>query len=308
MNEFAKGKIAGSGGIVVVMGFVFGVLLYIALKTFVLGVEVTNVEIFALLTTIIFAGVIGFVDDLFGWVHGGLSIKLRLALAFISAIPLMVINAGHSLMSIPFIGLINIGLIYPLILVPLGIVGAMTTYNFLAGVNGLEAGQGIILVSFLSFISYLTGTTWLSLIGLFMVGALVIFYFYNKYPARILPGDVLTYPIGALIACMAILGNFEKIAVFVFIPYIIETILKIRGKIALSKKGKKGWPQSFGIPNKDNTLKEPYGKIYSLTHLSMRLLSKIKGKVYEKDISYIIFATQIIICLLSLVIFREALF
>jgi len=37
MNEFAKGKIAGSGGIVVVMGFVFGVLLYIALKTFVLG-------------------------------------------------------------------------------------------------------------------------------------------------------------------------------------------------------------------------------------------------------------------------------
>jgi hypothetical protein len=32
-----------------------------------------------------------------------------------------------------------------------------------------------------------------------------------------------------LIACMAILGNFEKIAVFVFIPYIIETFLKLRG-------------------------------------------------------------------------------
>jgi len=41
----------------------------------------------------------------------------------------------------------------------------------------------------------------------------------------------MTYSIGALIASMAILGNFEKIAVFVFIPYILETVLKLRGRL-----------------------------------------------------------------------------
>ena len=64
-----------------------------------------------------------------------------------------------------------------------------------------------------------------------MVGALIGFYIYNKFPAKVFPGDILTYSVGALIAGMAILGNFEKIAVFVFIPYIIETILKSRGKL-----------------------------------------------------------------------------
>ena len=111
----------------------------------------------------------------------------------------------------------------------------------------------------------------------------------------------MTYSIGALIAIMTILGNFEKIAVFVFIPYILETFLKLRGGL---KK------QSFGIPNEDGSLEMPYDKIYGLTHLSIFILKKIKKdkKVYEKEIVYLIFLFQIIICFLALVLFREALF
>ncbi|HIF03136.1 MAG TPA: glycosyl transferase family 4, partial [Nitrospinaceae bacterium] len=35
--------------------------------------------------------------------------------------------------------------------IPLGIVGAATTFNFLAGFNGLETGQGILIFSGLLF-------------------------------------------------------------------------------------------------------------------------------------------------------------
>jgi UDP-N-acetylmuramyl pentapeptide phosphotransferase/UDP-N-acetylglucosamine-1-phosphate transferase len=98
---------------------------------------------------------------------------------------------------------------------------------------------------------------------------------------------------------MAILGNFEKIALFVFIPYIIETILKVRGKL---KK------YSFGIPDKKNNLKMPYDKIYGLTHISIWMLSKFKKEVKEEDVTYLIFAFQIIICLLALAIFKNTLF
>jgi len=299
MNKYDKPKIPGSGGLIVIMSFAISVLAYVAIKTFILNLNVTTIDLFALLTTIILASLIGLVDDFFGWMHGGLSTKLRIFLVLVAAIPLMVINAGSSLINIPFLGLVDVGLLYPIILIPLAIVGVTTTYNFLAGFNGLEAGQGIIILSFLSFVAYVTNSPWLALIGLIMVASLIGFYIYNKSPAKVFPGDIMTYAIGALIAGMAILGDFEKIALFIFIPYIAEVLLKLRGNL---KK------HSFGIPNKDNSLNEPYDKIYGLEHLAIRIIKKIKGKTYENEVTYLIMSIQIILCLLALIIFRSSLF
>jgi len=122
------------------------------------------------------------------------------------------------------------------------------------------------------------------------------FWFYNKYPAKVFPGDSLTWTIGALIAGMAILGHFQKLAVFVFIPYIIETGLKLRGKLE---------KQSFSKPNKDGSLEMPYKKIYGLEHLAIYILKKIKPskKVYENDVVYLIHGFQIFIIILAFFIF-----
>jgi UDP-N-acetylglucosamine--dolichyl-phosphate N-acetylglucosaminephosphotransferase len=289
-------NVAASGGIVVVMAFIMGVLFYVAIKTFILKSNTTTLDIFALLGVILILALIGIVDDLFGWQHGGISARFRLFLAFLASIPLVVINSGVHTMAFPFLGEINFGILYPLMIVPIGVVGATTTYNFLAGLGGLESGQGIIILSFLSFIAYATGSSWLALIGLCMVASLLVFYFYNKPPAKVFPGDSLTWAIGALIAIMAILGNFEKIAMFVFIPYVIEMFLKLRGRL---KK------QSFLIPQKDKSLEMPFKKIYGLTHLSLFILKKFKKKVYERDVTYLIFIMQIIVCLIALFIFRE---
>ena len=300
VNKFNRPKnTASSGGIVVIMSFILGVLSYVAIRTFITEGNGLNLNIFALLSVILILAIVGLVDDLLGWQHGGLSVKFRLFLLFMASIPLIVINAGTHQSIIPFFGLVNLGILYPLLFIPIGIVGATATYNFLAGFNGLEAGQGIIILSFLSFITYITGSMWLALIGMIMVASLFVFYFYNKYPGRVFPGDILTYSIGALIAGMAILGNFERIAIFVFIPYIVEVGLKLRGRL---KK------QSFAIPQKDGSLEMPYNKIYGLTHLSLFILKKFKNKVYEKDVVYLIFIFQIMICLLTLVVFWGVLF
>lgn len=301
MNKYQRSKnVASSGGIIVVMSFIFGVLSYLAIRTF-LNLDEISLEIFSLLSVILILAIVGLIDDLLGWKNGGLSARFRLFLALIASIPLVVINAGIHTIDFPFFGVIDLGIIYPLILIPLGVAGAATTYNFLAGFNGLETSQGIIIISFLSLVAYLTGSSWLALIGLIMIASLIVFYYYNKFPAKVFPGDILTYSIGALIAIMAILGNFEKIAVFVFIPYIVEIILKLRGKLKM---------QSFGKPNPDGSLEVPYSKIYGLEHLSIFLLKKIKkeGKVYEKDVVYFINFIQIIFVLLALLIFKNNIF
>ena len=300
MNKYERPKnVAASGGIVVAMAFILSVLSYVAIQTFAIKGDNINLQILALLSVISILAIVGLVDDLLGWKHGGLPPKFRVFLALMASIPLVAINAGTHIINLPFLGETNLGIFYPLFLIPLGITGATTTYNFLAGFNGLEASQGIIIISSLSLVAYLTGSAWLSLIGICMVASLTIFYIYNKFPARVFPGDILTYSIGALIAGMAILGNFEKIAVFIFIPYIMETILKVRGRL---KK------QSFGIPNEDGSLELPYEKMYGLTHISIFILKKFKKKVYEKDVVYLINLFQILVILIGFVLFKNYIF
>ena len=294
MNKFKSQDIAEAGGIVVTAGFILGVLTYIAIRTFYFQSSSSLIEILALICTILIVSFIGMIDDVLEW-KLGLNKKIRIFLVLFASIPLVVINAGESTILLPFLGVTNIEILYTIILIPLGIIGATTTFNFLAGYNGLEAGQGILILSALALASLVTGSSWLGLVALCMIGALFGFLYYNKYPARVFPGDVLTYSIGALIACMAILGNYEMFAIFIFTPYIIETCLKLRGK--LNK-------ESFGVPQKDGSIKNKYEKIYGLEHLAIRIIEKVKKskKAYEWEVVLLIHAFQIIIILLGFIL------
>ena len=132
-----------------------------------------------------------------------------------------------------------------------------------------------------------------------MTFSLIAFMKFNYVPAKVFPGDVLTYPIGALIAAMAILGNFERIALFFFIPYILETGLKLRGSLE---------KESFGKIQSDGTLKKPYEKIYGLEHLAIVLLPKLGFRSTEKNVVHLLWAFQLLIIILGFIIFREGIF
>jgi len=291
MNKPGHPKnVAGSGGVGVILGFSLGVLVYIAIKTFYFKTTANLIGSFAILTSILMIGFIGFMDDLLGWQKGGLSKKSRIILLIFAAVPLMVVNAGTStMMGIKF------GVLYPLILIPLGVVGVSTAYNFLAGYNGLETKQGIIILSALALVNLKLGHGWLVVISSCMVASLIAFYFFNKMPAKVFPGDVLTYSIGALIAGNAILGNIELITAFFFIPYIIEVCLKLRGSL---KK------ESFSKPNKDGSLEMPYDKIYGLEHLAIFVLKKVKPskKAYEREVVWLIDIFQILVIIIGFLI------
>ena len=299
MNKYHKPKVAGSGGIIAVLGFIVAVFIFIAYRTFYQGDSLYLVEILTLLLVVVLAAGIGFIDDLIGWKRGGLSKRSRLFLIALVAIPLMAINAGRHEIALPFLGKITLGIIYPLIFIPLGVVGATTTFNILAGYNGLEAGQGILILSALGLVAFFTGNAWLSIIALCMIVSLFAFLFYNFSPAQVFPGDSLTYAIGSLIAVMSILGNFEKVAVFFFIPYILETILKSRGRLA---------KHSFGKPTKEGEILQPYDKVYGLEHLAIKVLKSSGIKPTEKRVVYSLWIFQLMLIIMGFIIFREGIF
>ncbi len=295
VHKKSEEKIAEAGGVGVIFGFILGILSYIAIKTFYFQDMNKFIEMFALLTVILIASLIALIDDILGW-KIGLNKKTRIIFLIFAAIPLVVINAGEStMMGVEF------GLLYPLLLVPLGIVGATATFNFIAGYNGLETSQGILILSGLAIVAWSTGNNWLGFISLIMVSCLMAFFVFNKYPAKIFPGDTLTYSVGALIAVVAILGNIEKIAVFFFIPYIIETGLKLRGNL---KK------ESFSKLNDDGSLNVPYEKFYGLEHIAVYALRKIKKnkKAYEQEVVWMINCFQILIIIIGLILFKGTIF
>ena len=259
LHKPGQGLVAEAGGIVVLFGFTVAVMAYVGTQTFGGGREVDLVGLFALLTVVFIASFIGFIDDLLGW-KKGLSQWMRIVMVGFAAVPLMVIEAGQSIIfDIP------IGLFYPLVVIPIAVVGATTTFNFIAGYNGLEAGMGIILMSGMGYVCFHYDKIWLMVVCMVMVGALVAFLLYNRYPARIFPGDSLTYQVGALAAVIAIFGNFEKTALVFFIPYGIEAILKVRGGL---KK------ESFAKLDAAGRLVMPYEKVYGLEHWAIKVLGK----------------------------------
>jgi len=297
MNKYNKTPVAEGGGVAVTLTITFTILLYIFFKTFLIGNSTNMINIFSVLVTIVIAGFVGFMDDMLGWLKG-IRRKTKVLLTFGIALPLVVVNAGQSLISIPFIGTIELGLVYPLVIVPIALIGAANGYNILAGMNGLEAGLGVIIISTLSYVAMTNGLIWLATIGMITVVSLLGFLIFNKYPSKIFPGDSLTYVIGALIACMAILGNMQAIAIILFIPYFLDFIL-----LARAKKDNQVSIGAFGIPDKNNALKLPGEKVYDMTHVGMFLLSKVKKNVYEMDVVLFIWGVEALCAILVLTMF-----
>ena len=264
MNKQNKPLVPISGGLVVFSGIVVSVFAYIFVQTFIFKRQLYFVEIFAFLTTIFLITFIGLIDDLLikksKIASAGLKQWQKPLLTLIASIPFIVTNAGVTRMTLPFIGTIDFGLLYPLVLVPIGVVGASNMVNMLAGYNGLEAGLGIIYFGMLGAYAYVHEIYIAALICFVLVGSLLAFLIFNFYPAKILPGDSLTYLLGASLASVAILGNMEKAALICAIPFFIEFLLKARSKFKAD---------SYGY-FKQGKIFSKYKKIYSLPHIFAR--------------------------------------
>ncbi len=244
---------------------------------------------FAAVASILIATIIGMTDDMLGW-KIGLRQREKVLLTFFVPVPLMVINAGQNTMTFPFLGTLNIGLLYPLLIIPIGVIGASNAFNMLAGYNGLEAGMGIVILSTLGLIAYSTGNTVAAVIAVTTISALIALLYFNKYPARVFPGDTLTYPVGAIVAIVAIVGNMEKSAVIIFALYYIEFLLKARGKLRPEWTAKLLDDGSLAVRD----------KVYSIPHIAILLLRKIKGRAYEYEVVLVVLLLQGVIAMYTL--------
>ncbi|BEP18312.1 UDP-N-acetylglucosamine--dolichyl-phosphate N-acetylglucosaminephosphotransferase [Pyrofollis japonicus] len=295
MNKPGDVKVAEAGGVWAIVAAAFGLLVLEALYTYLSNSMYYPAELYALVSLLLLATFIGFLDDILGW-KKGLPRWARIVFMAPVALPLVVIKAGKSTLALPLIGVVDLGLAYPLLAVPIGVLGAANAFNMLAGYNGLEAGMGILLMLFTSIYAYMKGLVFIVQAALIMMMTLLGFLLYNWYPARVFPGNALTYGVGAYYAALVVLGNMEKFGVSLFTLYFIEFMLFLRGL----RNGV--YKENFGIPREDGSLIEPYDKVYSLTHFAIRVLRRLRGRAREPEVTVILLLLQttigvILICL-----------
>ncbi|UCD92828.1 MAG: hypothetical protein JSV43_02610 [Methanobacteriota archaeon] len=282
LNKPDRPRIPEMGGLAVVIGFYVGVTaLTISVYLLVNGgngnlfsswQRVISSPIFVLsLLAVLGVAVVGIMDDLFN-----LRQRVKAVLPFLFALPL-----GSAMVSLGNTSLLGVNLgVWMLLAAPFGITAAANASNMLEGFNGLGAGLGIIATTTMIIVSFILNATE----GLFLLfpllGALIAFLWFNRYPARIFPGDSMTLFVGATIACAAIISNLKTLGAILFIPMIIEFFLKARGHFT---------GENYGRIQKDGTLAYS-GRIESMAHLVMR-----KMRVTEKRLVYTFWVVEIAI-------------
>jgi UDP-N-acetylglucosamine--dolichyl-phosphate N-acetylglucosaminephosphotransferase len=275
LNKKGNPLIPEMGGIGVIIGFFIGInffLIFYSTSEF-MFLEIT-------LFTIMGVTFVGIMDDLLD-----LHQLTKTVLPFVIAIPFGIVVSNISL-TIPFVGSIELGW-WTVLLVPVGITAAANLTNILEGFNGLGSGLGIIVTTTLIIISFITAETDGLYLLIPLLGALIGFFYFNKYPSKIFPGDALTFFQGATIGCAAIIGNLKTIAVILFIPMIAEFILKAKGRFPAKNHG--------NIAD-DGTLRYD-GKTFSLSHLIMK-----HSRVTEKRLVFMLWTVEAILCVVMIVI------
>ena len=290
-------RIASGGGTLPALATFIGLMIFLILAVFLAPFELNIKLMIGAALTIQTVTLVGFLDDIYvvdekhvaktgtEQIRKGLSQFSKSIMVLPAAIPLIIVTASQSTLHIPFIGAIEVGLIYPLILVPIGVICVANATNMLAGQNGLEAGMGFIALLGLGTFSLMINQIEAAALAIISAAALLAFERYNWAPASILPGDSLTYFTGASIASVVIVGNIEAFGIIVFIPWIVEAFVKASQKFQAS---------SLGKLTDRGTLKPVNDKIESLNHFIMSL-----GDFTEKQVVSIFLLIEIFFVVLG---------
>lgn len=246
LNKSSGAKVPEAAG--VITGCVFLMISFLMIpftySDYILDLSVTStfphsefVQLIAALLSITCMLLLGFADDVLDlkWRH-------KLLLPSMASLPLLMVyyvTTNRTEIVVPtmlrwLLGYnISLGLLYYLYMGMLAVF-CTNAINILAGINGLEVGQSIIIAVSIAIFNLMSLSGGLahhhrfSLYFLFpyittSLGLLV----HNWYPSTVFPGDTFCYFSGMTFAVVAILGHFSKTLLLFFIPQVVNFLYSV---------------------------------------------------------------------------------
>jgi len=246
------------------------------------------VQLIAALLSISCMLLLGFADDVLDlrWRH-------KLLLPSMASLPLLMvyyITTNRTEIVVPTIlrwilgHSIQLGVLYYLYM---GLLAVFCTnaINILAGINGLEVGQSIIIAASIAVFNLMSLNGELAHHHRFSLYFLVPYLTtslallaHNWYPSKVFPGDTFCYFSGMTFAVVAILGHFSKTLLLFFIPQVFNFVYSLPQLFHLVPCPRHRLPKycketDTVYTSKANFKKEEMG---TLGRLSLIILSSLK--------------------------------
>ena len=262
-----------SGGIGIAIALIIG--------SIIIGIFYSELwmEVLAFIITIIFAAGIGFIDD-----RKQFSSKKKIILLIIAGLPVFIFNLpaigwiNVNSPVLPILGQLRLNVIYPFVL-PFIVLILTNTVNMLEGYNGEGSGTTSIATFFMIIAAIMTKSSEGVIFGVIILGAGLAFFLFNKFPAKVFPGDVGTLTIGAAISMLGILGSLEIAMVLVMLPQIFNSFYVIASE--------HGFKESHTITLKDIHMDDEdyiHASLENGATLTLPRLILATGKLNEKDL------------------------
>jgi len=187
---------------------------------------------------ILFGGFLGMLDD---WVD--LRWRYKAFLPLIAAIPLVsfafALPGLRTSVMVPFVGTIDFGVYYYLIILPLLVTVITNTVNQLGGLNGLETVcPAVVLVGLMVMSGSEAVYLYVPLVAWLVLAVL-------NFQGRIFVGNTGSFAIGMTLASFAVISNLKVNLVVSVLPYIFNSVLILltfffaRKKASVSFDGKR---------------------------------------------------------------------
>lgn len=202
---------------------------------------VNRAETYLPLAALLFAAVVGLVDDFLGikrigpW-GGGLRMSFKILLYVIVALIgawWFFFKLEWSLLYIPFVGLIEIGWWYIPFFVFV-IVAAAFSSNETDGLDGLAGGVLFFAFGAMVVVSFVLGRYDLAVMIGAILGSLLAFLWFNIYPAKFFMGDTGSMSLGITLGVIAMLTNTA-----IFLPFFAFILVIESGSVIIQVSSKK---------------------------------------------------------------------
>jgi len=284
--------VAESGGLSMVIGVSIASLLLMVFFPIIMN------EIIIFILTVISAGIIGFIDD-----RLKLRSRYKILLTLFAGSIIFIANFYHFIHikspTIPFLGSLRISILYPFA-VPLIVTVFANTVNMLEGYNGEGSGTCLIATCFLLICGIIWNSAEAVIFAIPVIAVIIPFFLFNKFPAKIFPGDVGTLSMGAMIACIMLFGSLEAAAFCTLLIHIFNSfyvITSVRGFFESSEIHDE--EKDDIILLEDDRIKASEKKQAALT---LPRLILAKGPLTEPELTKNFFAISIICGFFSIII------
>ncbi|KAF0976103.1 hypothetical protein FDP41_004778 [Naegleria fowleri] len=251
---------------------------------------------------------LGFADDVLE-----LRWRYKLILPTLASLPLLTTYSGLTAVVIPKplrafeffqsiattigdnIWMLELGILYKVYMLLVSVF-CTNTINILAGINGLEVGQSVVIgLSILlhNFIEFEAGNEQ----HLFSIVCIIPFIavsfgllYYNWYPSEVFVGDTFTYFAGMTLAVTGIMGHFSKTLMLFLIPQWLNFLISL--------------PQLFKIipcpRHRIPKFNQQTGLLESSKNWTLlNLILEITGPLKESTLTYIMIVFQVLCCALG---------